>query len=202
MLDIPDTKPFIESLFRPAARRLARAKFTANGVTVAGMALSLATGACALAAPGASWPLFFIVAMLLLRLAFNHIDGLLAREHDMETPLGLLLNETATPIEDAALYLPLAAYPGMPAALIVAAVLVAAVAEIVGLGAVAAGAERRRDGPMTKVARGLVFGGLALALAVGIAPGPWVDIIIALTIGLLVVTALNRLGGAVVEVSL
>ena len=50
MLDIPDTKPFIESLFRPAARRLARAKFTANGVTVAGMALSLATGACALAA--------------------------------------------------------------------------------------------------------------------------------------------------------
>jgi CDP-diacylglycerol--glycerol-3-phosphate 3-phosphatidyltransferase len=39
------------------------------------------------------WLLLLIPWLLLLRMALNAIDGMLAREHDMKTPLGGILNE-------------------------------------------------------------------------------------------------------------
>jgi CDP-diacylglycerol--glycerol-3-phosphate 3-phosphatidyltransferase len=199
MLDLPDTKPLLERLFRPVARVLGRRGVQPNTITLAGLSTSTLAGMLALEFPTATWSLFAILAAMLVRLALNHIDGILAREHGMKTPLGGMLNEIATPAEDMVLYLPLALRPEMPAALIVGAVMLGALVEVAGLSALAVGSARRFDGPMTKVVRGIFFGALALAAALGMVPALWASAALFLILGLLAVTASNRLSRAMRE---
>jgi CDP-diacylglycerol--glycerol-3-phosphate 3-phosphatidyltransferase len=201
MLDLPDTKPLLERLFRPAARVCSRRGIRPNTLTVMSLSASTFAGVLALEFPTATWPLLTVLAAMLLRLALNHMDGILAREHGLKTPWGGLLNEIATPAEDMALYLPLAARPEMPSALIVSVVMLGVLVEVAGLSAVALGSARRFDGPMAKVPRGAFFGLLAVATVLGLAPGPWVQPALLLVLGLLVVTVGNRLSRAVREVS-
>jgi CDP-diacylglycerol--glycerol-3-phosphate 3-phosphatidyltransferase len=192
-----DTKPHFQRLFRPLTRGLARAGVTANQVTVSSMALSLAAGATVLLRPDAQWPLLLIPAVLLVRLVFNHVDGMLAREHGMKSPLGGMLNELADVIADTALYLPLAVIPGVAAWLVVLAVLLAVISEMTGVVALQIGAERRNDGPMSKKPRGLVFGTVATLLALGAAPGLWLDGVLILLALALALTITNRVRYAV-----
>ena len=100
-MTIYDLKPRFQDLLRPLCRLLARIGVSANAVTVAAMVLSLATGLVL-------WPLgriqLFLVLVpivLLVRMALNAIDGMLAREHDQKTPLGAILNELGDVLADA-----------------------------------------------------------------------------------------------------
>jgi CDP-diacylglycerol--glycerol-3-phosphate 3-phosphatidyltransferase len=54
------------------------------------------------------------------------------------------------------------------------------------------GAERRYDGPLGKSDRAFMFGLLALLLGCGVAPGAWLDVVLAIAIALLTVTIINR----------
>lgn len=191
-----DSKPFFQWCFRPLADRLADAGITPNQITVGNIVVSLAAGAVVLSAPGALWPLFLIPGALTVRLVFNHLDGLLACEHGMKTPLGALLNEAADVISDGVLYLPLAAVPGVPPRLVVAAVFLGILTELIGLAALRIGARRREDGPMSKKPRGLVFSGIAIALGAGVAPGTWLEGTLAVTLLLLLLTLFRRTRGA------
>lgn len=192
-----DTKPIIQKFLRPATRHLAAAGITANQVTVTTILLSLAGGGIVLALPGEDWPILLIPVVLILRVAFNHIDGMLACEHNMKTPLGAVLNELADVISDAALYLPLALVPGVAAVLLVPAVVLGILAEITGVMATLIGADRREDGPMSKKPRGLVIGGSALAIGLGVPPGPWLHSLLLIMLPLQVMTIVNRLNRAV-----
>ncbi len=201
MAYVLNTKPFFERLFRPWARVLAARGVTANQVTVTSMVLSFAAGAAVLARPEARWPLLLIPGVLLVRLAFDHIDGLLARRHGMESPLGCILNEHLNVVADAALYLPLATVPGVSPWLVVAVVLTGVIGEMTGVVAVQIGADRRIDGPVTKKTRAVVFGTLALTLFLGAAPAPWPDVVLAAMVPLSVLTIVNRAYKALRQVS-
>jgi CDP-diacylglycerol--glycerol-3-phosphate 3-phosphatidyltransferase len=202
MLDLPDTKPLLERLFRPAARHLGRNGVRPNTLTLASVSASMLAGGLAYEFPIATWPLVVVLAAMLTRLALNHLDGILAREHGMKTRWGGLLNEIATPIEDGALYLPLAARPEMPAALIVGGVTLGVLVEIAGLSALAIGGARRFDGPMSKVMRGAFFAVLAMGTVLGLEPARWAPVVLTLLLVLLAITAGNRLTRAVQEVRL
>ena len=201
MFPIGNTKSFFENIFRPWARVFAKAGVTANQVTTAAIVLSMAGGGIVLAWPDEAWALLTVPSVLVLRLALDHIDGLLAREHGMSSPLGCLLNEHLNAVADAALYLPLAVVPGVSPFLAVPAVVLAVVIELTGAVVVQIGAEPRADGPMAKKPRAVVFGGLALALALGVEPGPWLDGVLAVTVALMVVTVFNRAHKALREVA-
>ena len=192
-----DSKPFFQQILRPATRVAAAAGVRPNQVTVTTILLSLIVGGLVLFRGDDRWPLLLIPCVLLVRVVFNHVDGMLACEHDMKTPVGAILNEIADVVSDAALYLPLAAVPGVPAWLVVAAVVLGLITEMAGLAAIRIGAERREDGPMGKKPRGLVFGGAALALGLGATPGPWLGAALAATIPLLLLTIVNRVTRAV-----
>ena len=101
-----DIKPAFQDLLRPACNNLAKAGVSANQVTVAAMLLSLATGTALVLLQGERWVLLLVPAALLVRMALNAIDGMLAREHHMQSALGGLLNELGDVISDIALYLP------------------------------------------------------------------------------------------------
>ncbi|MGI9262189.1 MAG: CDP-alcohol phosphatidyltransferase family protein [Woeseiaceae bacterium] len=199
MATIYDLKPAFQNLLRPACRFCARNGITANAVTLAGVALSVAGGAAVAFNSHSKWPLLLMPAILFVRMALNAIDGMLAKEHDMKTRLGAVLNELGDVIADTALYLPLALVDGIPAWPLVIVTLLAIISEMTGVIGIQIGASRRYDGPMGKSDRAFVFGALALALGLGLPAGDWVEYLLWAVSALLVLTIFNRARRALLE---
>jgi len=201
MASIYDLKPAFQKLLRPIVRTLAETGVTANQVTVTAALLSVATGVIIVLNTEHRWPLLLLPGVLLLRMALNAIDGMLAREHGQKSALGGLLNEIGDVVSDTAIYLPLAVVPGFEPRLTVAVVVLGALTELAGVAAVTVGASRRYDGPMGKSDRAFVFGALGLALGLGLPKGEWLTWILAGTSILLLWTVVNRARRAVRETS-
>lgn len=166
MITIYDIKPQFQRLLRPLVNRLAISGVTANQVTLFTCAFCLCYAiflSLFITVPGC---LIFLPLILLLRMAFNAIDGLLAKEHAQKTPLGAMLNELTDMICDAALFLPFALYPGIQSILVVFIVIASLLCEAAGLCGVLIGASRRYDGPMGKSDRAFWLSLLALWLAI------------------------------------
>jgi len=199
MATIYDLKPAFQGLLRRPSDAMARAGVTANQVTVAALVLSGATGLLLLAFPADRRVLALVPVVLFLRMALNAIDGMLAREHGMQSRLGAVLNELGDVAADAALYLPFAVVPGMPGRWVVLVVLTGIVSEMAGVVAVQIGASRRYDGPFGKSDRAFLFGLIALLLALGVPAGGWLALLLAAACALGVLTILNRARRALAE---
>lgn len=191
MASVYDLKPAFQRLLRPAVGGLAKAGVTANQVTVAALLLSVAAGA-ALLLWREAWVLLLVPAVLFVRMALNAVDGMLAREHDMKSRLGAVLNELGDVLSDSALYLPLAVVWPAPPWIMVAIVLAAVIGEMTGVVAIQIGAERRYDGPMGKSDRAAVLGLLCFLAGLGVPLVPWIDWVLYLVLALSGLTILNR----------
>lgn len=196
-------KPRFQSLLRPAVGALHAAGVTANQVTLAACAVSLLLGLGLTLGPapddgGARGALALIPLWLLLRMAFNAVDGMLAREHGQATKLGALLNELTDVLSDAALYLPLALLAPLQPLGVAAFVLLAALSEFAGALGPTIGASRRYDGPMGKSDRALVVGAVALWAALAPLPAAFVLLMPLLTL-LTAATVVQRMRGALRE---
>ena len=200
-MTIYDLKPAFQALLRPSCRALVQAGVTANQVTIAAMLLSIAVGTLFALNPERPWAALLVPAWLFLRMALNAIDGMMAREHRMQSPLGGFLNELTDVASDAALYLPFALVPGISPKLIVLVVLAALLVEMAGVVAVQVGASRRYDGPMGKSDRALIFGLLAILVALGVPMAPWVNPALVVVAALAVWTIVNRVLGGLRELS-
>lgn len=192
MASIYELKPAFQSLLRPLVGWMASAGIRANAVTVLAALLSILVGLSLLVWHTSAWSLLVLPAFLIVRMAMNAMDGMLAREHGQQTPLGGLLNELGDVISDAALYLPLALVVGLHPALIVLIVVLGIIGEMTGVVSQVLGGERRYDGPMGKSDRALVFGVLALWAGLGGDLIPWADWVLAIVIALSTLTIINR----------
>ena len=117
-----DIKPAFQQLLRPACNRLAQAGVTANQVTIAAMLLSIVSGIALVVLHESRWILLLVPVVLIVRMALNAIDGMLAREHRMQSALGGLLNELGDVISDIALYVPFGLIAGVSSVAVNAAV--------------------------------------------------------------------------------
>lgn len=192
MASIYDLKPKFQALLRPITRRLAAVGVTANQVTAIAAIMSVAVGGIIAFRPYQNWPLLLLPGVLLVRMALNAIDGMLAREHGMKTNLGAILNEVSDVISDAALYLPLGVVPGFSASLVVVFTVLAIVGEMTGIMGVQISGNRQYGGPLGKSDRAFVIGLLGLLLGCGLARGRWLDIVLGLLIVLSALTIVNR----------
>jgi CDP-diacylglycerol--glycerol-3-phosphate 3-phosphatidyltransferase len=192
MVSVYELKPKFQDLLRPVCKGLAARGVRPNQVTWAAMGLSLLSGIWIAVCPESRWPLLWVPMALFLRMALNAVDGMLAREHDMKTRAGALLNEAGDVASDAVLYLPFALVPGLPAAWVVGAVVLAGLTEVVGLAAVGIGAPRGYQGPMGKSDRAAVFGLLAFLLGLGVPTGGWALAVFTVMNVLMLVTVWNR----------
>lgn len=191
-MTIYDLKPAFQNLLRPTSNALARAGVTANQVTVAAMILSIVVGAIVIRYRNIGWIVFLIPVTLFVRMALNAIDGMLAREHDMKSPLGGILNELGDVVSDAALYLPFAPLAGISPHAVGAVVFFSILSEMTGVVSVQIGASRRYDGPMGKSDRAFVFGLLAVILGFGVDPGWWANAGLTIVAILTALTIINR----------
>jgi CDP-diacylglycerol---glycerol-3-phosphate 3-phosphatidyltransferase len=185
-------KPRFQVLLRPLTAWLARLGVTANAVTILATAASIAVGAI-VAWRSHTRAVFLIIPLwLLARMAFNAIDGMLAREFHQKSVLGGYLNEIGDVVSDAALCAPFAFVPPFSSTAIVVVIVLSIVSEFAGVMGPLVGASRRYDGPLGKSDRAAVFGALGLWIGVA-APMPasleWLMVVLA---GLLVATTINR----------
>ena len=200
-MTIYDLKPAFQNLLRPICRLLANAGVTANQVTVAALLFSLVVGGLFALNPMSAWAAYLVPIWLFVRMALNAIDGMLAREHNMKSALGGVLNEIGDVVSDAALYIAFAFVPGLSPALIIAIVVLAIFTEMAGVVSIQIGATRRYDGPMGKSDRALVFGLLALLLGLGIEVGAWMNAAPGIVAALTAWTVINRCRKALAELS-
>ncbi len=200
MPSVYDLKPRFQALLRPLLRGLAGLGFTANGLTLLALLGSLALGALVgwLAPSEPRW-LLALPLWLLARMALNALDGMLARELDMKTDLGAMLNEVGDVLSDCGLYLPLALVAPVALWPVVLFTLLAALTELCGLLGQALGGARQYQGPMGKSDRAFIVGALALVTALRpsvLASWPWV---FGLAAALAALTCLRRCQAALVE---
>ena len=190
-LSVYQLKSRFQNLLRPLVNYLYQRGVTANQVTIVAAIGSLLLGTLLFLLPH-TWLFALIPLWMFIRMAFNAIDGMLAREFSQQSRLGAYLNELADIISDAALYLPFVLLAGVEPALIIALTLLAIISEYAGVLGVMVGAERRYDGPMGKSDRALILGTLGLLVALGWVPALWLNLTFSATIFLLGVTVFNR----------
>jgi len=200
MLSIYQLKTHFQSVLRPLVRRLALRNVTANQVTIAAMVLSAIGGFFMLVASKQQWPWILLPVLLFIRMALNAIDGMLAREHNMQSKLGAFLNELGDVISDTLLYMPFALVTGTSGWIVVIICLLAIISEMAGVIGVQIGVSRRYDGPMGKSDRAFVFGTVGLLLGLGVNAGMWLDIAFVIVALLLMLTIFNRTNNALKEV--
>jgi phosphatidylglycerophosphate synthase len=199
MASIYDLKPRFQAMLRPVCVFLAAHGASANQVTLSAVYLSIAGGATIALFPTMSWPLFLLPVFLFLRMALNAIDGMLAREFNMQSNTGAMLNELGDIISDAALYLPLCVVSDIPVWGVVGVVILGTISEMTGVISVQIGASRRYDGPFGKSDRAFAFGLLAIIVAAGLPYAAWISWVFAVFCALSVATIYNRAKKAIAE---
>ena len=168
MVSVYALKPGFQSLLRPLVGRCAAWSVTPNQITWLACLLSVGLGAD-LANGSGRWlllPLF-----LLVRMALNAMDGMLARDYGLATPGGAVLNELTDVVADAALTLPFVAVTGpLGAGLAIFFALLAEMAGVVG------GGVRRYHGPFGKSDRAVALGAAGTWLALGWPVAHWAPV--------------------------
>lgn len=199
MISIYQLKPRFQNLLRPIVKACFERGITANQVTLAAAAVSVFIGVLLGALPG--HPLLFalIPLWMIVRMALNAIDGMLAREFGQKSDLGAYLNELCDVIADASLYLPFALLPGVATPWVVLVVLLSVISEYAGVLGTAIGASRRYDGPMGKSDRAFCFGVLGAGVAAGLLPAALINGVLLLITLLLIYTVYNRVRRGLTE---
>lgn len=192
-------KPRFQALLRPTVQRLHERGVTANQVTVAAALVSVLLGLLLATRHHPAWLFILLPVWMLLRMALNAMDGMLAREFGQQSTLGAYLNELCDVIADAALYLPFAMLPGVSPVLVVLVVLSATFSEYAGVMGPLAGASRRYDGPMGKSDRAFAFGVLGTGVAFGLLNGAWINGLLLVILVLSLYTLYNRVRQGLAE---
>ncbi|MDR0209692.1 MAG: CDP-alcohol phosphatidyltransferase family protein [Pseudomonas putida] len=199
MPSIYQLKPRFQALLRPGVKRLYERGVTANQVTVAAALISVLLGLLLAWQPSMTGLFILVPVWMLLRMALNAVDGMLAREFGQQSKLGAYLNELCDVVADAALYLPFALLPGVSPALVVLVVVSAIVSEYAGVMGPLAGASRRYDGPMGKSDRAFAFGVLGTGVAFGVLSAAWIDGLLLVILALSLYTLYNRVRQGLAE---
>lgn len=192
MLNTYALKPKFQELVRPIAQKLVLNGITANQVTLAAAALSVLLGLILTVFASVSWLFFLLPIWLLIRMALNAIDGIMAREFMQESAQGGYFNEAGDVIADAALYLPFAFIVPLGGFSVGLLIWLAAMTEIFGLLGKIHGYNGRRYDGFGKSDRALAFGILALWYAISGSLNAFASVLIWLMIALSVYTCYLR----------
>lgn len=162
MISIYKIKPKFQQLLKPILIGLHRWGITANQITIASVVLSFLIGV-------AFWNssqyliLFLVVPIgLLIRMALNALDGMMATTYNQQSKKGEILNELGDVFSDVFIFFPLLKYEADILYLVVIFICLGVINEFAGILGKAVNGERRYDGPMGKSDRAFVISVLAL----------------------------------------
>lgn len=195
MISIYSIKPKFQNLLRPLVAFLDQKKVTPNQVTLLTLFFSVFSGL--LVYFKKEWILVYPFVFL-IRMALNAIDGILAKEFDKKTKLGLYLNELGDMVSDLFLYLPLTLLISNPLC-IWFFIFLSLFSEVAGLLGPHVLASRRYDGPMGKSDRAFAISALAILLHFVHLPSIYLHFVFWALNLLLILTTYNRISKAIQE---
>ncbi len=157
MISVYNIKPKFQQLLKPILEILYKRGITANIITLVAIILSCLSGLLVWMHPfGITFILLPII--LLVRMALNALDGMMARNYNMQSKLGELLNELGDVISDFIMFFPLFKLFHLNLYILITFLFLSLINEFVGiLGKVISGV-RRYEGPMGKSDRAFVIG--------------------------------------------
>ena len=158
MFSVYNLKPVFQKLLQPIVHALYKIGVTANQLTISAVILSCLMGFGFLQYHTLYLGILIIPFGLLLRMALNALDGMMARQYDMQSQLGEILNEIGDVVSDIAIIFPFVILPGINPVIIILFGVLAILNEFAGILSKAIGKERRYDGPMGKSDRALIIG--------------------------------------------
>jgi len=169
MISVYSIKPQFQRVLTPILELLHRAKVTANQITLWACVLSLVIGILFwFAGDVGTWLYLCLPVGLLIRMALNALDGMMARRYNQITRKGELLNEVGDVVSDTIIYFPLLKYHPESLYFIVAFIALSIINEYAGVMGKGLSAERRYDGPMGKSDRAFVLGLYGVACLFGV----------------------------------
>lgn len=169
MPSIYQLKPAFQNVLRPIVRRLYQMGITANQVTLLAMLISVVLSIFLyfyFKNHSVNILLLLFPLWMLVRMAFNAIDGMLAREFKQQSKIGAFYNELCDIISDTFLYIFFITFTFIQPALLLFVIFLAILSEYTGVMAPLIGQDRRYDGPMGKSDRAFCFSSLAFIIVI------------------------------------
>ena len=154
MISFYKIKPKFQKLLKPILVGLYKFGITANQITVSSIVLSFFIGISLWFHTDYRWGLLVVPIGLLVRMALNALDGMMARTYNMQSKLGEVLNEIGDVISDLFIFIPMTQIKGLNHELLAFFIGLSIINEFAGF----MGKERRYDGPMGKSDRAFLVG--------------------------------------------
>lgn len=195
MISVYKIKPAFQRLLRPILELLYKMGVTANAITWSGIVLSLAGGVTMWVHPYGK--IFLLIpAVLLMRMAINALDGMMARTYNMQSKAGEMLNEVGDVVSDLFLFIPLLQLTWINQYVVLAFLFLSLINEFAGVMGKVIKGDRRYDGPMGKSDRALFLGLFCLVYYFWNDLGHYVNYIFAVACALLVISTAVRISKA------
>lgn len=193
MISVYKLKPKFQQLLTPVLLFLHRNKITANQITISSILLSVVIGILFWNADYSKWFFLSLPIGLLIRMALNALDGMMARKFNQTSKLGEVLNEIGDIVSDVIIFFPLLKFQPESLYLIIIFIVLSIINEFAGLIGKAIGKDRRYDGPMGKSDRALILGLYGLITFFGVSISGISIYIFGIIIALLLISTLTRL---------
>ncbi|MFS4473924.1 CDP-alcohol phosphatidyltransferase family protein [Chryseobacterium sp. T20] len=193
MISVYKLKPKFQQLLTPVLLFFHRNKITANQITISSILLSVIIGILFWNADLSKWFFLSLPVGLLLRMALNALDGMMARKFNQTSKLGEVLNEMGDIVSDVIIFFPLLKFQPESLYLIVIFIVLSIINEFAGLMGKIVGKERRYEGPMGKSDRALILGLYGLLMLIGVNISGVSRYIFGIIIALLLISTYIRL---------
>ena len=158
MISVYKIKPKFQQLLTPVLSRLYKIGVSANQITISSILLSLLIGIAFWYASSNKLLFLALPIGLIIRMALNALDGMMARTYNQQTKKGEILNELGDIISDLFIFFPLLVFEQSNTYLIVIFICLSMINEFAGLLGKVISGERRYDGPMGKSDRAVIMG--------------------------------------------
>jgi len=192
MISTYTIKPKFQQLLKPLLEWLFKIGITANTITWCAILLSAATGLAIWLHPFGLMLLILPIA-LLIRMALNALDGMMARTYQMQSKKGEILNELGDVISDFLMFFPLLKLFSVQLYILIVFLFMSLINEYAGILGKAIAGNRRYEGPMGKSDRAFVIGVLSLIYYFTNSLANYIDYSFLLLILLLIISTYSRI---------
>ena len=164
MISVYKLKPKFQKLLQPLLLLLKRMGVSPNHITVFTIVFSIIIGYILfLGIQDRFW--FLIVSVgLLLRMMLNALDGMMAKQFNLQSKLGEILNEIGDVISDIAIYFPFIYFESIKSEYVIIFIFLSIINEFCGVLAKLISGTRRYDGPMGKSDRAFLVGVICIII--------------------------------------
>ena len=164
MISVYKLKPKFQKVLQPLLLLLKRMGVSPNHITVFTIVFSIIIGYILFLGIQDRF-LFLIVALgLLLRMMLNALDGMMAKQFNLQSKLGEVLNEIGDVISDIAIYFPFIYFESIKSEYVIIFIFLSIINEFCGVLAKLISGTRRYDGPMGKSDRAFLVGVICIIM--------------------------------------